>query len=173
MQHQRHFEIPADPRFLPLGRFFFCCCCLWKPWIRHRERENGELRDGDMAHRARLLIQSFVETGSLRTHLAAFQNASAELQSDVLTCWRTNVEKAPGIVPHMCVCAQTSSGLSGQVQLVQHGGYQMGSLHYTDSIGGPNINSSQCMKASHGPTCFVFFFSSCKIQLSCGAERQR
>lgn len=107
-----------------------------------------------MAHRVRLLIQSFVETGSLRTHLAAFQNASAELQSDVLTCWRTNVEEALGIVPHMRVCSQTSLGLSGQVQLVQHGGYQMGSLHYTDSIGGPNINSSQCMKASHGSTCF-------------------
>lgn len=47
-------------------------------------------------------------------HLAAFQNASAELQSDVLTCWRASVlnsdrrrkrrrKKPPGFSPHTCV----------------------------------------------------------------------
>lgn len=71
----------------------------------------------------------------------------------------------------MCVCSQTSLGLSGQVQLVQRGGYQMGSLHYTDSIGGAEHQFITVYESS--PRAYMLFFFSCKIQLSCGAERQR
>lgn len=71
-------------------------------------------------------------------HLAAFQNASNEVQSDLLSCWRTNAKQLWGYTLTSVLIHQPVLRLKEYSCAVR--GYQRGILHYTDGISASSVH---------------------------------
>lgn len=141
---------------------------IWEEESREKKKKAGALgwMDGTQGE---VINSELCWSWFPQDHLAAIQNASNEVQSDVLSCWRTNAKQLWGYTLTSVLIHKPVVRLKEYSCVVR--GCQTGSLYYPDGIRGHIICSSQGWKRF--PWANIFASYKLLFSISWGKSRQQ